>query len=276
MTTVIKAKRSAVQGKIPTTADLELGELAINTFDGKVFIKRNQNGSESVVNVSSPVAYTTGLVTLSTTTANQVTDTFPITMYRTVKYLIELSTASDYHATEIIVTHNGTTVYTTEYGSVYSSASLGTIDFDISASNVRMLVTPSNVNTTVKFARIEVNAVSGSVAALTDVVLTGSVTEDVDTTTYTTVTGAVALSASAGTVQVWTLTGSVTSVTDSLSAGQYITLMIGDGTAYTIAWGSTVVWVGGSAPTLATTGYTVIEIWKVGTVVYGAYVGAVA
>ena len=115
-----------------------------------------------------------------------------------------------------------------------------------------------------------------AVGAATNLVLTGSVTEDVDNTTYTAVTGTVALSAAAGTIQVWTLSGSVTSVTDSLSSGQYITLMIADGTAYTIAWGSTVTWVGGTAPTLATTGYTVIEIWKVGTVVYGAYIGAVA
>ena len=115
-----------------------------------------------------------------------------------------------------------------------------------------------------------------AVGAATNLVLTGSVTEDVDNTTYTAVTGSVALSAAAGTVQVWTLSGSVTSVTDSLSSGQYITLMIADGTAYTITWGTTVTWVGGTAPTLATTGYTVIEIWKVGTVVYGAYIGAVA
>ena len=173
MATVIKAKRSAVQGKVPTTADLELGELAINTFDGKVFIKRNQNGTESVIDVTSgsATAYTTGSIVLTTTTANQVADTFPITSYRTVKYLIELSTSTNYHATEIVVTHDNTVVYATEYGSVYSSASLGTIDFDISSSNVRMLVSPSNTNTTVRFARFEVNATTatgGGASALSD------------------------------------------------------------------------------------------------------------
>jgi hypothetical protein len=40
----IKIKRSAVAGKIPTTNDLELGELAINTHDGKVFIEQDQGG----------------------------------------------------------------------------------------------------------------------------------------------------------------------------------------------------------------------------------------
>ena len=37
-----------------------------------------------------------------------------------------------------------------------------------------------------------------------------------------------------------------------------------------------VVWVGGSAPTLATTGYTVVELWKVGSTIYGAHTGDVA
>jgi len=41
---IIKVKRSAVAGKIPTIADLGLGELAINTYDGKVYIEQDQGG----------------------------------------------------------------------------------------------------------------------------------------------------------------------------------------------------------------------------------------
>lgn len=37
--TTIKLKRSDVAGKVPQSADLELGELALNTADGKVFLK---------------------------------------------------------------------------------------------------------------------------------------------------------------------------------------------------------------------------------------------
>lgn len=46
----ILVKRSAVQGKIPATTDLDLGEVGINTYDGKMFIKKN-NGAESVIEV---------------------------------------------------------------------------------------------------------------------------------------------------------------------------------------------------------------------------------
>ena len=48
MANVIKLRRSAVQGNIPTTAQIALGEVAINTFDGKLFIKKD-DGTESVV-----------------------------------------------------------------------------------------------------------------------------------------------------------------------------------------------------------------------------------
>ena len=52
MSTLIKLRRSAVAGRVPTTAQLELGELAINTADGKIFIKQDNNGVESIVEFS--------------------------------------------------------------------------------------------------------------------------------------------------------------------------------------------------------------------------------
>ena len=53
MSTQIKLRRSAVQGKIPTTVQLELGELAVNTRDGKIFIKQY----DPVANTSSIVEF---------------------------------------------------------------------------------------------------------------------------------------------------------------------------------------------------------------------------
>lgn len=48
----LQLKRSAVPGKVPTTSSLDLGELAINTFDGKVFLKKD-NGVQSIVEIGS-------------------------------------------------------------------------------------------------------------------------------------------------------------------------------------------------------------------------------
>lgn len=50
MANIFKVKRSAVEGNIPTTVQLDLGEIAINTFDGKMFIKKD-NGTPSVIEV---------------------------------------------------------------------------------------------------------------------------------------------------------------------------------------------------------------------------------
>ena len=108
----------------------------------------------------------------------------------------------------------------------------------------------------------------------TDIILDGSVTEQVYAWTET--TGAVTgeLEPAEGTVQTVTLTGNITSLTDNVAAGESITLGIDDGTAYTIAW-PTITWVNnaGAAPTLATSGYTWVAIWKVSTTLYGALVG---
>jgi hypothetical protein len=51
MANLIKLKRSAVAGKAPTTSDLELGELALNTYDGKLYTKKD-DGSASIVELS--------------------------------------------------------------------------------------------------------------------------------------------------------------------------------------------------------------------------------
>jgi hypothetical protein len=113
---------------------------------------------------------------------------------------------------------------------------------------------------------------NGGATITGDTMLGGGVTETVYALSGTTP----ALDPSNGSIQTWTLTGN-SAPTDSLSAGEAITLMIDDGTAYTINWATSmsVTWVnnGGSAPTLATTGYTVIALWKVSTTLYGALVG---
>lgn len=52
MANTLKVKRSAVAGKIPATTDIALGELAINTNDGKLFFKKSVGGVESIVDAT--------------------------------------------------------------------------------------------------------------------------------------------------------------------------------------------------------------------------------
>ena len=53
MSGTIKLRRSTVAGRVPTTAQLDLGEVAINTHDGVMYFKKD-NGTESIVEVGRP------------------------------------------------------------------------------------------------------------------------------------------------------------------------------------------------------------------------------
>ena len=69
--TTIKLRRSSVKGKQPTTEQLALGELAINTVDGKLYLKQKDSdgvgGAESIVQIG---AAGEGALTASGTPSN--------------------------------------------------------------------------------------------------------------------------------------------------------------------------------------------------------------
>lgn len=56
MPQTIKLKRTSTRGKVPTTSNVELGEVAINTYDGRVFIKKN-DGSDEIVEIGGTPFY---------------------------------------------------------------------------------------------------------------------------------------------------------------------------------------------------------------------------
>ena len=45
----ITLRRSAVPGKVPSLEQLEYGEIAVNTYDGKIFLKRNKDALEQII-----------------------------------------------------------------------------------------------------------------------------------------------------------------------------------------------------------------------------------
>ena len=78
MATVIQFKRSSTQNDVPTTGDLALGELAVNTYHGRFYTEKN-DGSASIVEVgSNPASFTINdAITFPTSdgSANQVLKT---------------------------------------------------------------------------------------------------------------------------------------------------------------------------------------------------------
>ncbi len=134
-----------------------------------------------------------------------------------------------------------------------------------SSANLRSLVTDETGTGLLVF---------GTSPTLTDPLIVGTINEDIFTITDA---AAFQIDPGNGSIQLITLTASRTPLATNFLAGDSVTLMIADGTAYTITWsGVGVTWVGGTAPTLATSGYTVVELWKVGSTIYGARVGDVA
>lgn len=106
---------------------------------------------------------------------------------------------------------------------------------------------------------------------LTDPSIVGTITEDV----YTITDGAgFSIDPTNGSIQQITLGANRTPTVANWADGDSVTLYIADGTAYTITWSTIgVVWRGGVAPTLATTGYTEVNITRQGGVYRGVHVG---
>lgn len=58
--TKIKIRRSNQTGSTPTTTDLADGELALNTYDGKLFFKKTVSGTSSIVTLQPSTTYSAG------------------------------------------------------------------------------------------------------------------------------------------------------------------------------------------------------------------------
>lgn len=93
---------------------------------------------------------TVGSSSATTSATTQVAvDTVSKTTFRTVKYLVQITNSTDttFHATEILVTHDGTTPSMTEYATIFTgTAEEATFSADISGSNLRLLATPASTD----------------------------------------------------------------------------------------------------------------------------------
>ena len=191
MAQTIKLKRSATTGKVPSTSNLALGELAVNTYDGRIFFKKN-DGSDSIEHIVTTDSVTTGSITIVGTTQ---TTTLTTTNRIDKQYLDDevLNTSlNSFTQSAITVTGNGTSdlmpvfsgthtvinskIETGDTSTTLRHSNNGNTIFTISGSNGELLtVTDSNSGNL-----LEVNDSSGidvfTVAANGDVSASGAVT----------------------------------------------------------------------------------------------------
>jgi hypothetical protein len=93
--------------------------------------------------------------------SEQTIDTFPVSSYRSAKYLVQVSdnVSNYYHVTELLLIWNASTVQKVEYAVVTTAGELGTFDADINSGNVRLLFTASDTHSrTIKYHRTLINS----------------------------------------------------------------------------------------------------------------------
>lgn len=85
MANVFKLKQSSVAGKTPAVGQMTLGEIAVNTTDGKLFTKKNVSGTETVESFSPDSVVNAALAALTNRATNEVVTgnwTFPGEKYQ--------------------------------------------------------------------------------------------------------------------------------------------------------------------------------------------------
>lgn len=71
-------------------------------------------------------------------------DTFPSSTFRTVKYIVQATSISGIHSTEVFCMQDGVTAYLTEYATLISGSPLGNFSIGVSGGNVNLTFSPIN------------------------------------------------------------------------------------------------------------------------------------
>lgn len=94
------------------------------------------------------VTDSTSIVALATTSLTPI-KTISGSLYRSAKFLIQVSRGSNYLLTEILAIHNGTTASFTEYGRVVVGTAPATFDVDFTGGNLVLKAASTSASATV-------------------------------------------------------------------------------------------------------------------------------
>jgi hypothetical protein len=283
--TPIQLYYSTTSSAVPLNTNLLSGELAININDGKLFYKDSGGtvqvlatkgtgsigGSNTQVqyNSSGALAGSANLTFNGTTLTSQFSGPLNGTVGATTPSTGAFTSVTSTSASGVL-----TRAAATQDGVALVGRAGGTSSYEVTLTPTTLsadrTLTLPDVSTTV--------VGTDATQTLSNKTLTGT-TE----TVYAITDGAAfEINPANGGIQTITLGANRTPKGTSFAAGQSVTLMVTAST-YTLTWTDTtfgpsgVKWVGssaaGTAPTLSTSAISIIELWEVGSQVYGAFVG---
>jgi hypothetical protein len=192
--TTIQLKRSSVAGKTPNTSTLNIGELALNLTDKKLYssdgstifepagnvtnlnitggLKANgsygtngyllkTNGSEiywTAAPIGAIPSNIRNIVNTSVNTIASVIDTANASGISTIEYVVSArdNINNNYKSSRLVIASNGSIAYIMEYGIVSSNDFVDVCNFstDITGGNIRLLATGDSVDTDVSLQRV--------------------------------------------------------------------------------------------------------------------------
>lgn len=131
----------------------QIGDLETDVADHETRISTLESTSTTLLYATKA----SGRAPFTTTDPDQIVDSFDSTVLKTAKYVAQAELADgSMHASEILITNNGTTVYITEYAKLNGGTDLVTYSADFNGTLIELYATPVNANTTITFARTSI------------------------------------------------------------------------------------------------------------------------
>ena len=92
------------------------------------------------------------------TNSSSITDTFNTGSFRSAKYILQVTSASKFQTSEMLVLHHNSTASNTEYAQINSDTNLVDFSTDVNGANVRLIASSSFISCSVKYNRIIISS----------------------------------------------------------------------------------------------------------------------
>lgn len=245
-------KRTSVPGRTPSVDNIDLGQIAFNTYDGRVFIKKSQSGVESIVELTGNVTSVNGQTGPSVSLTSDNVPQGSTNLY----YSNELARAAidggigiGYDGATGTIFLNATTSLVTEGTNLYftvaraRSAISGSTGVGYNSSTGVISIDTSSFVTLTGAETVSNKTLDGAVLK--------NVKESPVTIGNTGTAKTIDLTN--GSFQIATLTGNCTFTMPSLESGKYFTLLLKTGTGGFTATFTNVKFPSNTAPSITST-----------------------